>query len=70
MFHPGYMDEQLEMTHTRLRLQREREVAMLISPALRDLLREHNIELISYRDLVRDYEHSGHDPVFDHCSAI
>jgi hopanoid biosynthesis associated protein HpnK len=70
MFHPGYVDEQLEMLPTRLRLQRERETAMLTSAALRQLLREHNIELISYRDFVREYGHFDHDPVFDHCSAL
>jgi hopanoid biosynthesis associated protein HpnK len=51
--HPGYNDADLQAANTRLRESRELELQALTLPAARDLLAEKDIELISYRDLVR-----------------
>ncbi len=50
--HPGYNDEELSHANTRLRESRVKELAVLTSPEARQILADHNIELISYRDLV------------------
>ena len=49
--HPGYNDAELDTVQTRLRASREKELAILTSPEMKDLLKQHEIELISYRDL-------------------
>lgn len=49
--HPGYNDAELSLVHTRLRESRVKELAVLRSPAARQILEEHKIELISYREL-------------------
>lgn len=49
--HPGYIDEELSHVKTRLRESREKELAVLKSAEARQILADHNIELISYRDL-------------------
>ena len=49
--HPGYNDAELDTVHTRLRASREKELAILTSPDMKGLLKQHEIELISYRDL-------------------
>lgn len=49
--HPGYNDAELDTVHTRLRASREKELAILTSPDMKDLLKQHEIDLISYRDL-------------------
>jgi predicted glycoside hydrolase/deacetylase ChbG (UPF0249 family) len=49
--HPGYRDEELSLVNTRLRESREKELAILTSPEAKKMLAEHNIELISYREL-------------------
>jgi len=49
--HPGYDDEQLRASGTRLLQSRARELALLSSPQARELLVRHNVDLISYRDL-------------------
>lgn len=49
--HPGYNDAELDTVQTRLRASREKELAILTSPDMKDLLKQHEIELISYRDL-------------------
>ena len=49
--HPGYDDEDLAGAGTRLRAERVRELELLKSPAIREQLENHEIELISYRDL-------------------
>lgn len=49
--HPGYNDAELDTIHTRLRASREKELAILTSPDMKDLLKQHEIDLISYRDL-------------------
>jgi len=49
--HPGYNDADLDKVKTRLRDSREKELAILTSPSVKDLLRREQIELISYREL-------------------
>lgn len=49
--HPGYADSALLATQTRLRSQRETELAALTQPGLKKLVAEMGIELISYGDL-------------------
>ena len=49
--HPGYNDADLRAGQTRLRGSRETELRVLTLPAARDVLAQHGIELISYRDL-------------------
>jgi len=49
--HPGYNDADLQRSNTRLREAREIELRVLTMPAVRELLAERKIELISYRDL-------------------
>lgn len=51
MCHPGYVDEALLKTRTRLRIQRETELEALTSQTLRELIAELGIELISYDKL-------------------
>ncbi len=48
--HPGYEDEELGAANTRLRASRRQELELLLSPATRNLLSHHGIELISYRE--------------------
>jgi predicted glycoside hydrolase/deacetylase ChbG (UPF0249 family) len=64
MCHPGYADEDLSKTATRLRIQRERELQLLTSPELRRLIDDADVQLISYRDLY------GTDPLLDSRSAV
>jgi hopanoid biosynthesis associated protein HpnK len=52
MCHPGYVDDDLTRMPTRLREQRERELELLTRPEVRELLRQTDVSLISYRDLV------------------
>jgi len=49
--HPGYDDEELRASGTRLLQSRASELALLSSPQTRELLVRHNVDLISYRDL-------------------
>ncbi|MDP9160354.1 MAG: ChbG/HpnK family deacetylase [Acidobacteriota bacterium] len=49
--HPGYNDADLKAVKTRLRESRVQELELLRSERARELLRQHEIELISYRDL-------------------
>ena len=51
--HPGYNDADLQAANTRLRESRELELQALTLPEARALLANKDIELISYRDLVR-----------------
>jgi len=51
MCHPGYVDEDLLRTPTRLHFQRERELELLTGPGIRDLLKRASVALASYRDL-------------------
>ena len=50
--HPGYNDEELQFAGTRLRESRETELRVLTMPEARDLLSNHGIALISYRELI------------------
>ncbi|HET9178357.1 MAG TPA: ChbG/HpnK family deacetylase [Terriglobia bacterium] len=52
MCHPGYLDEALLKTRTRLRAERETELAALTSQHIRGLVAEMGIELISYDKLL------------------
>jgi hopanoid biosynthesis associated protein HpnK len=49
--HPGYNDDDLARIDTRLGESRVRELELLKSPAVRQELEKHEIQLISYRDL-------------------
>jgi hopanoid biosynthesis associated protein HpnK len=49
--HPGYVDADLEAVRTRLRRQREEELAVLTSADARNALEHRGIELISYKQL-------------------
>jgi len=49
--HPGYVDADLGTIRTRLRKQREEELAVLTSAAARDALEARGIRLISYNEL-------------------
>jgi chitin disaccharide deacetylase len=49
--HPGYHDADLDQVATRLRESREKELAVLVSPEIRDLIQREQIQLISYREL-------------------
>jgi predicted glycoside hydrolase/deacetylase ChbG (UPF0249 family) len=53
MCHPGYADEALLGTRTRLRIHRETELEALTNTGIRELMREMEIELISYDKLRR-----------------
>jgi len=50
--HPGYNDHALQKVTTRLRASRETELRVLTLPAVREVLSQEGVELISYRDLV------------------
>jgi chitin disaccharide deacetylase len=52
--HPGYNDRDLSAAQTRLKASREIELRVLTLPEARQLLANQGIELISYRDLIRD----------------
>ena len=49
--HPGYVDANLDAISTRLRRQREEELAVLTSAEARQALESCSIELISYKQL-------------------
>lgn len=48
--HPGYDDDALRVTRTRLLASRDEERRLLTSPELRQSLDEHGIRVISYRE--------------------
>jgi predicted glycoside hydrolase/deacetylase ChbG (UPF0249 family) len=52
MCHPGYVDDLLRRTLTRLLSQRERELEMLTNRETRHLIQNAGIQLVSYKDLV------------------
>ncbi len=47
--HPGYNDAELDTVRTRLRQSREQELRVLTSPAAKEALQRHGVELISWR---------------------
>ena len=49
--HPGYNDADLSKVKTRLRHSRDKELAILTSPEVKQLIEREAIELISYRQL-------------------
>jgi chitin disaccharide deacetylase len=49
--HPGYNDAELDRVKTRLRDSRDKELEILTSDAIRDVIDRQGIELISYRDV-------------------
>jgi len=49
--HPGYLDDDLRSTATRLRESRAQEFVVLTAPETRAALASRGVELISYRDL-------------------
>ena len=49
--HPGYNDAELSGVKTRLRGSREKELAILTSNEVKELLHRRGVELISYKDL-------------------
>ena len=51
--HPGYNDSNLQAAGTRLLESRKLELEVFTSPAARDSLERHNVQLINFRDLVR-----------------
>ena len=51
MCHPGYVDEDLLQTRTRLHAQRETELQALTNPRIRQLVKDLQINLISYGNL-------------------
>jgi len=70
MCHPGFVDDDLKMTPTRLRAQRERELTLLTGKEVRRVLEEADVTLISYRDLVEDYGNRRSNPVLHRYSAL
>ena len=50
--HPGYVDAEL-LSLTTLSLERSKDAAMMMSPEVAAWVREHDVELITYRDLPR-----------------
>ena len=52
--HPGFSDADLDAVHTRLRVSREEERAILVSPEFRQFLEEQKIQVISYRELIEE----------------
>src|SRR5207302_11395347 len=51
MCHPGWVDDDLSRTPTRLVEQREMEFQALTSPAIKLLARDLGIQLVNYRDI-------------------
>ena len=50
MCHPGYADEDLQRSATRLQQSRQTELEILTDPSIRKLVATQGIRLISYRD--------------------
>jgi chitin disaccharide deacetylase len=51
MLHPGICDADLAQTGSRLQRQRELEMEALLDPSVRQAVRTHGIQLITYREL-------------------
>jgi predicted glycoside hydrolase/deacetylase ChbG (UPF0249 family) len=49
MCHPGYADDELSKTSTRLQASRQRELEILTDPGIRKIVATRGIRLISYR---------------------
>jgi predicted glycoside hydrolase/deacetylase ChbG (UPF0249 family) len=70
MCHPGYVDDALKSTPTRLLSQRERELELLTRTDVRVLIEKSSVKLISYKDLVEGYGLSEQDTILHRHSAI
>jgi hopanoid biosynthesis associated protein HpnK len=70
MCHPGYVDEDLKQTPTRLHSQRERELTLFTMKELRELIQKFGIALVSYRDLLEDYGRRDYDSLLHRYSVI
>jgi len=51
MCHPGYVDDDLRRTPTRLHVERERELELLTGREVHEVLQRAGVTLVSYRDL-------------------
>jgi predicted glycoside hydrolase/deacetylase ChbG (UPF0249 family) len=51
MCHPGRYGPELEAARTRLKDSRERELAALCAPEVREALQSAHVQLVSYREL-------------------
>jgi len=51
MCHPGHLDDALRNAPTRLKESRERELAALTAPEVREALERHSIELVNFAGL-------------------
>jgi len=54
MCHPGYMDEELQNTATRLQASRQTELEILTDVSIRNLVASYGIRLIDYGVLVSE----------------
>jgi len=70
MCHPGYADAELEQVPTRLRTQRERELELLTSGKVRNLISHSDVELINYTELVGDHGSCSTNQVFHRHSGL
>jgi hopanoid biosynthesis associated protein HpnK len=70
MCHPGFVDDDLRRTPTRLLAQRQRELDLLTSSELREAIRRAGITLVSYKDLLEHYGTRDCDPLLHRYSAI
>ncbi len=70
MCHPGYVDAELDQVPTRLRSQRERELELLTSDAVRDLITRKGIELTNYSELAGDHGSCSTNQLFDRYSRL
>jgi chitin disaccharide deacetylase len=77
MCHPGYADSALAGASTKLREQREREFYALRDPKAVEAIREHEIQLVSFRELPVlapqesvDELAGASKPVLDSCSRV
>lgn len=70
MCHPGYVDDLLRRTPTRLLSQRERELEMLTNRETRHLIQNAGIQLVSYKDLVETYGSDRNDPLLNRRSSL
>lgn len=70
MCHPGYVDTGLRKTPTRLLEQRERELEVVTSRQIVNLVKEAGVQLVSYRDLVETYGNQGANSLLHRRSAL
>ena len=48
--HPGYVDAEL-IANSTVSIERLRDVEMMMSPVMKDWIKEHHVEMVTYRDL-------------------